>query len=89
VAAWLPELLARRGHTASDMADAYGRITWPVTLLWGETDTITPLSQAENLQRLIPGAQLVRIARAGHIPQIEEPELFQEALARILQDAQR
>ncbi|KQZ30335.1 alpha/beta fold hydrolase [Duganella sp. Root1480D1] len=87
VAAWLPELLARRGHAASDFPDAYGRIAWPVTLLWGETDTITPLSQAENLQRLIPGAQIVRIPRAGHIPQVEEPELFQEALARILRDA--
>lgn len=89
VAAWLPELLARRGHAASDFPDAYGRINWPVTLLWGETDTITPLSQAESLQRLVPGAQLLRIPRAGHIPQIEEPELFQEALARILQDARR
>lgn len=89
VAAWLPELLARRGHAASDFPDAYGRINWPVTLLWGETDTITPLSQAEQLKGLVPGAQLVRIPRAGHIPQIEEPELFQEALARILQEARR
>jgi len=89
VAAWLPELLARRGHAASDFPDAYGRINWPVTLLWGETDSITPLPQAEHLQRLVPGAQLLRIPRAGHIPQIEEPELFQEALARILQDARR
>lgn len=87
VAAWLPELLARRGHAASDMPDAYGRMTWPVFLLWGETDAITPLSQAEHLQGLIPGAQLLRIPRAGHIPQIEEPELFQAALARILQEA--
>ncbi len=89
VAAWLPELLSRRGHAASDFPDAYGRINWPVTLLWGETDTITPLSQAEHLQRLVPGAQLVRIPRAGHIPQIEEPELFQEALSRILMEARR
>ncbi|MGW8391565.1 alpha/beta fold hydrolase [Pseudoduganella sp. HUAS MS19] len=59
----------------------------PVTLLWGETGTITPLSQAENLQRRILGAQIVRIPRAGHIPQSEAPELFQQALARILQDA--
>jgi len=89
VAAWLPELLARRGHEASDMPDAYGRITWPVFLVWGETDTITPLSQAEHLQRLVPGAKLLRIPHAGHIPQIEEPELFQEALAGVLQDARR
>ena len=89
VAAWLPELLARRSHAASDLPDAYGRINWPVTLLWGETDSITPLSQAEHLQRLVPGAQLLRIPRAGHIPQIEEPELFQQALARVLQDARR
>lgn len=88
VAAWLPELLARRGHAASDTPAAYAGIRWPVTLVWGETDNITPLSQAENLQRLVPGAQLVRIPRAGHIPQIEEPELFQAALARILLAAQ-
>jgi pimeloyl-ACP methyl ester carboxylesterase len=53
-------------------------------LIWGEADTITPLRQAMHLAQLIPGAVLLRVPRAGHIPQIEEPEAFHAALRQAL-----
>jgi pimeloyl-ACP methyl ester carboxylesterase len=82
VAAWLPELLGGRGAALSDDPQRYTALKMSVTLIWGETDTITPLDQAVDLQRRIPGSALVRVPGAGHIPQIEEPEAFAAALAK-------
>jgi pimeloyl-ACP methyl ester carboxylesterase len=82
IALWLPNLLADRGQANSDNTDAYARLRVPVVLVWGETDTITPLSQAQQLEALIPKAKLIKIKNAGHIPQIEEPEAFQAALTQ-------
>jgi pimeloyl-ACP methyl ester carboxylesterase len=84
VADWLPELVSSRGRQRSDDPAEYAKLPWPVTLIWGETDTITPLSQAENLRQRIPGARLIRIPAAGHIPQMEEPEQFRAALQAAL-----
>jgi pimeloyl-ACP methyl ester carboxylesterase len=84
VALWLPELFADRGKFRSDDTGAYAQIRFPVTLIWGETDDITPLSQATSLQGTIPGARLIRIPKAGHIPQIEEPAAFHSALSDAL-----
>jgi pimeloyl-ACP methyl ester carboxylesterase len=80
VALWLPNLLADRGLDKSDDPLAYKQLTFPVTLIWGETDTITPISQAEHLQGFLPNAKLIKIPKSGHIPQIEEPEFFLASL---------
>jgi len=89
VAQWLPEVLAARGHERSDDLEAYASLELPVTLIWGATDTITPLAQGMHLKRLIPGAKLVTIPRAGHGPQFEEPGLFDAALRGALGIADR
>ncbi|MFZ6644606.1 alpha/beta fold hydrolase [Undibacterium sp. TJN25] len=80
VALWLPELLAARGTWRSDRLESYLAIRFPVQLIWGQEDTITPLAQAEHLRTLIPGAQLSVIPRSGHVPMVEEPEAFQKVL---------
>ncbi len=54
----------------------------PVTLLWGADDRLTPLAMARNLARTIPGAELVPIAKAGHLPQCDQPQAFVEQLVR-------
>jgi pimeloyl-ACP methyl ester carboxylesterase len=81
ISEWLPEVLSRRGHAASDNLSAYATLHFPVQLIWGETDTITPLSQGKQLEQLLPGSSLVVIPRAGHGPFLEEPALFEEVLA--------
>jgi pimeloyl-ACP methyl ester carboxylesterase len=84
ISEWLPEVLSRRGHAASDNLSAYATLPFPVKLIWGETDTITPLSQGKHLQQLLADSSLVVIPRAGHGPFLEEPDLFEEALAAAL-----
>ena len=51
-------------------------------LLWGEEDHLpgTELSVARKLASSWPGATLVRIPRAGHLPQLEQPAAFVEAI---------
>lgn len=87
VALWLPQLVAGRADAASDRIDAFKTLPFPVTLVWGEADTITPLSQAQHLQAYLPHSSLLVIPKAGHIPQIEEPALFRDALGRALADS--
>lgn len=81
IAQWLPELVSSRGQAKSDQIANYAALPFPVTLIWGETDDITPLAQARHLQGFIPGSRLLTIPHAGHIPQIEAPAQFLEALS--------
>ena len=53
----------------------------PVSLLWGADDRFTPLGVARRLCKTLPGAELVVIDRAGHLPQWDQP---QEFVARLL-----
>jgi len=85
ISQWLPEVLSRRGHAASDDLSHYATLPFTVELIWGDTDTITPLSQGRHLQQLLAHGSLVVIPRAGHGPFLEEPDLFEVALTAALQ----
>ena len=61
----------------------------PVLLVWGDTDSVTPLWQGEALRALIPGATLEIVRGAGHIPHLEDPEAFRRALGPFLRTALR
>lgn len=84
IAGWLPELVAGRSGLISDQPESYGAITYPTILIWGEDDQVTPLSQGEYLQQLIPKARLITL-HGGHVPMIEEPAQFSHVLAQALQ----
>ena len=56
----------------------------PLTLLWGEQDSITPPQQARDIAAATPGARLLMLPGVGHIPQIEDPGLFNAQLAAVL-----
>jgi pimeloyl-ACP methyl ester carboxylesterase len=53
-------------------------------VLWGNQDTITPIDQAADLLTLLPQASLTVLPGLGHIPQIEDPALFNDALLKSL-----
>jgi 3-oxoadipate enol-lactonase len=56
----------------------------PTLIVVGEEDTVTPPALSEEMQRCIGGSQLVRIPHAGHLSNMEQPELFNAALAAFL-----
>jgi pimeloyl-ACP methyl ester carboxylesterase len=52
------------------------RIDVPTLLIWGASDGVVPVAYAEAYRTLIPGATLVVIPEAGHLPQVEQPDLL-------------
>jgi pimeloyl-ACP methyl ester carboxylesterase len=66
------------------------QIKIPTLVIVGDEDIVTPPSASEFLTKNISGASLVRIPAAGHLTNIEKPELFNAALRPFLeQHAQR
>jgi pimeloyl-ACP methyl ester carboxylesterase len=60
-------------------------IAAPTLLLWGENDAVAPLAMAQAWQGGIAGARLVTIPRCGHLPPLERPEEFADAVTRFLE----
>jgi pimeloyl-ACP methyl ester carboxylesterase len=52
------------------------RIDVPTLLIWGASDGLVSVAYAEAYRALIPGAKLVVIPAAGHLPQVEQPGVF-------------
>jgi 3-oxoadipate enol-lactonase len=48
----------------------------PVLILVGEEDQVTPPETARKLQEFIPGASLRVLENAGHLSNLENPEIF-------------
>jgi len=67
-----------------DVRPELGRIDCPTLVLVGRHDWISPVEQAEEIARRVPGARLVVFERSGHSPQIEEPEAFLATLRTFL-----
>jgi pimeloyl-ACP methyl ester carboxylesterase len=56
----------------------------PTLVVAGESDTLTPPDQARVMAQAIPGAQLVLIPQAAHLPPVEQPGETTELLRRFL-----
>jgi pimeloyl-ACP methyl ester carboxylesterase len=71
------------GTYVSSHVDAYRNTQVPLYLLWGEEDTLTPITDAMQLldNRLIILKPLIGV---GHIPMLESVEYFNDVLAETL-----
>ena len=92
--AWLSELRRRierspvEGVVAAleaikarpDSTPLLGKIAVPTLVLVGAEDVITPPPLAEAMAGAIPGASLVVVPGAGHLPTLEQPHAVTEAL---------
>jgi 3-oxoadipate enol-lactonase len=67
-----------------DRTVALATVTVPTLVVCGEEDVLTPLADSEAMAATMPGAQLVRIPRAGHLSNLEQPNAFNEALRAFL-----
>ena len=65
-------------------APRMGTITHRTMIIWGEEDRVFPIQAGDQLHRTITGSTFVRIPKAGHIPQWEQPELVNQALITFL-----
>ncbi|MFD8496113.1 alpha/beta fold hydrolase [Amycolatopsis sp. NPDC059657] len=56
-----------------------------VLVVGGDSDRFTPFSHAERIASELPDAELVRVRGAGHMVQLEQPELVNSHLIDLLQ----
>jgi len=70
-----------------DICEEIKSIRAPTLIIVGEQDLAEPVSEAETIQRQIAGSRLEKIAGAGHITCLEEPEkvtaLIEEFLSQV------
>ncbi len=61
------------------------RIKVPTTFVWGEHDGIVKADPyGKGYAALVPGAELKVVANAGHLPHLEQPEAFLQAVAGVI-----
>jgi 3-oxoadipate enol-lactonase len=57
-----------------------GEITAPVLVMCGDEDHGAPPENSRQMAAMIKGARFVEIKQAGHIANIEQPKMFNEAV---------
>ncbi len=57
----------------------------PVLILHGAEDQLIPVAEAETMATALPSAKLVVVPGAGHLPNLEQPEIFNDAVRDFLE----
>jgi len=70
--------------TRPDSTPLLGAIHCPTLIVVGEEDTITPPALSEEMHRAIAGSEFVLVPKAGHLSSIEQPDVFNAAVAAFL-----
>ncbi len=64
-----------------DLPKRIPEIKIPTLIVWGENDTIIPVTAAKKFNELIKGSKLIIYPEAGHMPMEEHPADFNKAIA--------
>jgi pimeloyl-ACP methyl ester carboxylesterase len=76
---------AQRGMAArAATTDLLGSISVPTLVITGEEDTVTGPEIGRELAAGIPGARFLLVEEAGHLSNLEQPEIVNEALLDFL-----
>ncbi|GAB2856364.1 alpha/beta fold hydrolase [Actinoallomurus bryophytorum] len=67
-----------------DYAESLSRAKVPALIVVGSEDEYTPVDDARQMHELIPDSTLVVVDGAGHMPNLECPEAFDQALLAFL-----
>ncbi|WP_220183071.1 alpha/beta fold hydrolase [Sphaerisporangium album] len=67
-----------------DYSDPLTEVTVPTLVVVGRDDAFTPVADAEYLRDRVPGAALVVVEGAAHMPNLERPERFDAAVRALL-----
>ena len=80
----LTVLRAARDLLDDDLRDELERVCVPTLLVWGGRDPIVPFRQARTFRALLPDARLVVLRDARHVPMVEQPAAFNDAVTAFL-----
>ncbi len=87
-----PEGVARALIAMRDRPDSFGllpRMDFPVLLLFGEEDALTPPGEGIRMLERLPRGRMLLVPRAGHMTNLEAPAAFNTALLGLLAEVYR
>lgn len=70
---------------SDDLVDSMEAVQVPTMLVWGENDTIVPVSIAKRMLTAIPESRLFIIPESDHGVPFRQPELFVSCVKQFLQ----
>lgn len=66
-----------------DSTPLVSSFSFPVVVIHGDADALIPIDRARDVKAALPGAHLVEIKGAGHIPMLEAAQETAEALKHL------
>jgi pimeloyl-ACP methyl ester carboxylesterase len=75
---------ALRASLNYDFRDRLPEIGVPTLIVWGEKDSIIPVNDAQEFERLIPDSRKVVMQDTGHVSMAERPETFNQLMMEFL-----
>jgi pimeloyl-ACP methyl ester carboxylesterase len=70
-----------------DFRERLPEIRVPTLIVWGEQDSIIPVKDAHEFDRLIPDSRLLVMAQTGHISMAERPVAFNDLMMDFLAES--
>jgi pimeloyl-ACP methyl ester carboxylesterase len=75
---------ALRANLGYDFRDRLPDIRQPTLIVWGEKDSIIPVRDAQEFERLIPDSRKVVMEDTGHVAMAERPATFNDLMMDFL-----
>ena len=69
-----------------DSTPMLSEINVPVLIIHGADDQLIPVAEAEAMHQAIPNSELVIVPDAGHLPNLEQPDIFHDAVIDFLEE---
>ena len=69
-----------------DFRDRLPEIGVPTLIVWGEKDSIIPVKDAQEFERLIPDSRKVVMTDTGHVAMAERPGAFNDLMMEFLRE---
>ena len=79
-------LMSIRNWHANRIEEDAPLINHQTLIIWGEQDTVIPISNGEKLHQLILNSRMVVFKKCGHVPQEEYPEGFVQVVTDFCDD---
>ena len=76
----------RAMKTRADSTDLLSEINVPTIVMHGEDDVLISVDTAAGMATAIPTAELHILPDAGHLPNLEQPDIFNDIVAGFLQE---
>ena len=71
-----------------DSTPTLAEIDVPTLIIHGADDQIVPLAEAQAMHEAIKGSKLVVLEGAGHLPNLEQPDAFNDAVIDFLEETE-